>query len=351
MLPNARSREVAVSAYYALSGRGGGFLQHKREYHRRREEMEREFLRRAETDGSLMRRVACPACGDHTGAFAFASPVGFNFDRCAADGTIYMNPAPTEESLGELYNHPGETYLWTAGGARGVENVKASDQEDLDALSRMLGTRVGGRLLDIGCATGGFLLSARNVFDVEGVELNATTAEIARAHGLKVTIGRLADFSTDGGFDVLTLLQVFEHLVDGAALLRAARRALKPGGALYINMPAVETASFDLLGRHHVHVASFAHVSLYTKRGVEKLAERCGFRVESHEYCGGLDLAVHDLLTWRLSRAEFSHRMAGYRSRLYFASNAIERILPMSARRRLLPSGNESYQRMILRPC
>jgi 2-polyprenyl-3-methyl-5-hydroxy-6-metoxy-1,4-benzoquinol methylase len=104
-------------------------------------------------------------------------------------------------------------------------------------VSSLLQTESGrGRLLDIGCSSGALLESARRQgFDVEGVEPAAQAAEYARSTGLTVFQGYLQDACYPAAsFDVVTLMEVIEHLPDPNALLKEVWRVLKPNGVFVV---------------------------------------------------------------------------------------------------------------------
>lgn len=92
-----------------------------------------------------------------------------------------------------------------------------------------------GRWLDIGCGAGLLLtLAGRAGFEGEGVELNADRRAVAAQvtgnaiHGLPVEDVGFADAS----FDVVSLINVFSHLVSPTRTLAEIHRILRPGGVL-----------------------------------------------------------------------------------------------------------------------
>jgi 2-polyprenyl-6-hydroxyphenyl methylase / 3-demethylubiquinone-9 3-methyltransferase len=102
----------------------------------------------------------------------------------------------------------------------------------------------GARVLDVGC--GGGLLSeamARAGADVVGIDLAPAVLEVARLHllesGLKVDYretGTEALAQAMGGqFDVVTCLEMLEHVPDPASVIRACADLLRPGGRLFVS--------------------------------------------------------------------------------------------------------------------
>jgi SAM-dependent methyltransferase len=345
--------EIVSTAAYIVTAKGkrAAHLAHKQEFHRRRAAIERQILTEAKTDSSLFRENCCPACGGAPGTPTFSNAIGFSFVECPTDGTVYMNPVPAESTLERMYNSDAYTFNWTAGRtADDVTVVKIKRSIELDHIRRVTSfpSSPRPRLLDVGCATGAFLERARETFDVEGVELNAETAAIARRNGFPVTTGRLEDMSSEPRFDVITMLQLIEHVTEPAALLSRAASLLRPGGFIYINTPAVDSASFRLFRERHNHVSWFGHVSLFTRASWPLLSARVGLTLAAHEYCGDRDIALHDLLTWYFARPRFRHRWALYSPRFFYACRLVDRLSQGVLTSALSPRGNLSYQFAVL---
>jgi 2-polyprenyl-3-methyl-5-hydroxy-6-metoxy-1,4-benzoquinol methylase len=345
-------RDIARSTYYLVRGGGEGHILRKKEYHRRRALAERQVLEEAILDRSMFRDNACPACGERSAsADTFSNPAGFSFKVCPHDGTVYMDPVPTEATLARLYNDQSYSFHWTRDKHSESVQVKPEGVVEFGHICQCFEFPAGRRpaLLDVGCATGGLLMTARAKFDVEGVELSESLAQVARQNGFQVTTGTLADVPGNERFDVVTMLQLIEHIVEPMDVLREVRRLLRPGGILYLNTPNIDSASFRLFRNRHMHVSSFGHVSLYTRESLERLARRSGFEVVAHEYSGGMDVSLHDLFSYRFANKQFRHRMALYSQRLYLASRLTDRLTLGVLTRMLTPRGNESYQWAVLR--
>lgn len=95
---------------------------------------------------------------------------------------------------------------------------------------------------------------------------------------IEETLPKLADAS----FDVVMLISVLEHLVDPLAALESARRLLKPGGVLLINVPTwrgklfLEFSAFRLGLSPKVEMDD--HKMYYDKRDLWPLLVKAGFQ-------------------------------------------------------------------------
>jgi 2-polyprenyl-6-hydroxyphenyl methylase/3-demethylubiquinone-9 3-methyltransferase len=105
-------------------------------------------------------------------------------------------------------------------------------------------TLAGARVLDVGCG-GGLLCEAfaRAGAEVTGIDLAPGMIEVARLHaaaeGLKIDY-RLASAEqiaapTAGGFDIVTCMEMLEHVPDPPATTAALARLVRPGGALFVS--------------------------------------------------------------------------------------------------------------------
>jgi len=160
----------------------------------------------------------------------------------------------------------------------------------LETISRHGG---GKRLLDIGCATGVLLDLARHAgFETMGTEVSQELAEYARSNfNLEVRVGELFEHGfPDAAFDVVTMLDVIEHIPLYDRLLPEIRRVLKPGG-LFVCRTPIEEAFLRTIAKLLYALSwrrwdlpllwfySFDHVNSFSKRTLTCLLDTYGFRV------------------------------------------------------------------------
>ncbi|MBF0525069.1 MAG: methyltransferase domain-containing protein [Deltaproteobacteria bacterium] len=95
----------------------------------------------------------------------------------------------------------------------------------------------GGKLLDVGCATGIFIDEARKRgFQVQGIDISSTLAGYGRHHyGLDIREEDAAAASLEkGSFDVVTVFDVFSTMRSPLAALQNIHSLLKPGGLIWL---------------------------------------------------------------------------------------------------------------------
>jgi 2-polyprenyl-3-methyl-5-hydroxy-6-metoxy-1,4-benzoquinol methylase len=178
--------------------------------------------------------VACPGCGSErrTPLLVGRDPISldaFPVVRCDECQLAYVTPRPDAKHLPAYYP------------TRYFGKRHPMFKRQLMALrTHELGRPApGARLLDIGCGYGDFILACKEKgWQVTGAEQAASPIfEFHEELGVDVVpVEDLAKLPA-ASFDVITLWHVFEHLPDPVALLREARRLLKVGGRLLIEVP------------------------------------------------------------------------------------------------------------------
>ncbi|MBW3652861.1 MAG: class I SAM-dependent methyltransferase [Actinobacteria bacterium] len=184
-----------------------------------------------------------------------------------------------DPALAELYEAKAQTYAAFGNGA-----IAAHAQ-------RLLAP--GGRVLDVGCASGGLLATLRpSAAHLAGLELSPTAAQAAAQIADRVVCGALEDPQLPfepGFFDLVVLADVLEHLADPAAGLARAAAWCRPGGAVLVSVPNVAHwhARLTLLrGRwpqDDSGTFDSSHLRWFTRDALRALLTQAGLRdVELH---------------------------------------------------------------------
>lgn len=145
-------------------------------------------------------------------------------------------------------------------------------------------------LLDVGCGRGGFGANLKSKFDLEvhGVELNAEAAGHARTRldrVFELDLERDSQGLPDSRYDVVTFLDVLEHLQDPWSLLKRSHAWLRPGGTVVASLPNMRYYPVlkDLvLAKRFEYVDSGVldrtHLRFFTLSGIDRLFRDAGFR-------------------------------------------------------------------------
>jgi SAM-dependent methyltransferase len=246
----------------------------------------------------------------------FGVPGTWNFNRCSSRqcGLVWLDPMPIEEDIARLY----ETYSTHASGssflqsdtsafrrkigrallANGFGYIQEAPNDWTDIVgrlgikSRFFRARVGsnvswldaswcGRLIDVGCGNGEFLVRMRELgWDVTGVEPDPHAAKIAREkYGLPIVLGSLADsdFAPES-FDAITMNQVIEHLMDPVSTLKIAKKLLTKNGHLVIQTPNVCSLGHRWFRDRWRGLEPPRHLFLFSLRTLCKTVALAGFK-------------------------------------------------------------------------
>jgi 2-polyprenyl-3-methyl-5-hydroxy-6-metoxy-1,4-benzoquinol methylase len=149
-------------------------------------------------------------------------------------------------------------------------------------LARVEGHVRPGRLLDIGCWTGSFLVAATaRGWEAEGIEPSRWACDRAEVRGASVRHGTLDDVDVDAGaYRTVVACDVLEHLLDPGAALDRIAAALEPGGVLFATVPDAGSPLARAMGRRWWAVLPM-HVQYFTRGSMTLLLGRHGFAVES----------------------------------------------------------------------
>jgi SAM-dependent methyltransferase len=207
---------------------------------------------------------------------------GYAVIDCTACGWAHLEPLPDEAQLAEMY---AERYYEeeSPGWLEKDRSERAYwDLEHADKLADWAALLDGRELLDVGCS-GGLLIehAAAHGWRAWGVEPSALAVAECRRLGLDVRAGRYQDLDLDAAVDVVHAKLVLEHLHDPHAFVAWARRALRPGGVLTIQIPnefnALQLEARAALGLDPWWVAPPFHLNYFGFDSLERLLAAGGF--------------------------------------------------------------------------
>jgi SAM-dependent methyltransferase len=238
-----------------------------------------------------LEQVACYMCGA-TDSRAFLSAQDdltgragtFHFVRCAACGLAYQNPRVPLERIGAYY---GDEYIAHRKKRWGVlaplfERAMNKLDADKDRLvSRYVALGAGSEVLDVGCAVATFLQRLRRQYGarVAGVDFKDLSAA-PTMEGIEFHCGLFYEAALeDDRFDLVTMWHFLEHDYDPVRSLRTARRVLKPGGRLVIEVPRLDSRTFGWFGHRWPGLQAPQHTVLFDRASLLRAVEDAGFEV------------------------------------------------------------------------
>jgi SAM-dependent methyltransferase len=161
-----------------------------------------------------------------------------HIDWCPSCGTGATAPPPERDVHGDgLFEDPGAGY----GGDRLARQKQWMSEAEvrLAWLKRFL--PVGGKLLEIGSASGEFVVVAENAgFPTVGLETSPWAAKVARQltpHVYEQDLSTWMAHHPQDRFDAVVMFHVLEHFSDPRPFLRELHQVMEPGGVLLLEVP------------------------------------------------------------------------------------------------------------------
>lgn len=197
---------------------------------------------------------------------------------CSGCSLVYLNPRVRSDIILKSYTEAVDATFISQNQQR-IKTFKKS----LRKLCRRYGINPGPekRVLDLGCAGGAFPKAAADLgFSVVGIEPSRWLCEYGqKEYGLDLRPGTLETYSfPERYFDLVTLWDVIEHLVDPLPILCRIQPILAEDGLLVINFPDYSSIARILFGRRWPFFLS-VHLSYFTPITLEKVLEKAGFKV------------------------------------------------------------------------
>lgn len=239
----------------------------------------------------------CPLCATNRST---DFPIWYRFQekdflarQCSACSFVYLDPRPTDEELALLYSDEYFLHDGSDCGAHSASDYETAAVKGSIKFPEILGAiqqfKSSGDFFEIGCGMGYFLDFARQKgYNVSGIEYSALGTEICRERfGLDVQQGSFEAMAIQPErFDVIFMGDVLEHLVDPRGMLEKARKMLKPGGIVAVEVPSMFNSlvgRLAVLGYRMLRIKKKMpmppyHVNEFTPRTLDAIFRQAGFR-------------------------------------------------------------------------
>jgi SAM-dependent methyltransferase len=242
----------------------------------------------------------CPACRStsykSTGpeALGFTAVAGdeefrqenYCIRECANCGLLYRTPTLSQNDLDRYYAKT-DFRQWEIAGYYPTERRVL---EILRKLPR------GSRILDFGCSSGRLLAELTGEYDCFGVEVNEAAAAEAAKKGLKILAADDLESAKLPKFDVITLVDLIEHIADPFDLLRRLSRLLADDGVIIIVTGNGDAAACRRDPAQFWYLRTVEHLSMLTRKCAEFLSSNLGLRLERWIELSHYDLSFREKL-------------------------------------------------------
>jgi 2-polyprenyl-3-methyl-5-hydroxy-6-metoxy-1,4-benzoquinol methylase len=204
----------------------------------------------------------------------------FQIVSCSRCHHIRTDPRISDEELGSLYdeqyykgegfdpavNYEGTVSQWTVNENAGI---LATVRDALDC------PLAGARWLDLGCGTGTLVAAVRAAgADGVGFDDSAWAMASCRRKGVP-TLEERELITLRGTFDVVSAVEVIEHVADPVGLVRAMTAYVRPGGVVYVH-----TENWNVV-RHlpgRPYIMPEGHIQYFTPQAMRRILTMCELR-------------------------------------------------------------------------
>lgn len=232
----------------------------------------------------------CYLCHHQTLTNAFQK-FGWTTLRCDNCGLLSLQfRGSYAKFIKEYYDRRFFTGSAKRAGYYNYEGDHYTEGKNMDMyLSGIKKFKPSGNLLDVGCATGLFMLRAEDAgFDVYGVDVSDYAVGIAQKRfGKRVVKSSIEESRfSEGKFDVVTMFDVIEHLKDPRKVLKQVRTFMKDDGMLVINTGDADSLIAKIMGKHWHYFIPPQHFFYFSEKTLTRLLTESGFIVKKVERKG-----------------------------------------------------------------
>ncbi len=192
--------------------------------------------------------------------------------KCKSCGFVFNENIPSLDELNKHYSH----YSYGSEGYLSPITIKSYNSL-LDEFEKY---RKVGRILDVGCGRGWFLVEARKRgWEVYGTEYSEKAVELCKSAGIKMFQGELDVNNFDGiEFDVITSFEVIEHINNPNEDLQKIHSLLRKEGLFYCTTPNFNSLMRYYLKEDYNVIGYPEHLSYYTKKTLNNVLVKNGFK-------------------------------------------------------------------------
>jgi 2-polyprenyl-3-methyl-5-hydroxy-6-metoxy-1,4-benzoquinol methylase len=228
----------------------------------------------------------CDVCGSFSvvdlheqrfAAFADGSGLdGYVVVACSVCGFVFADDLPDQSVFDRYYRELSKYESHATGGTISAWQAATHRAIVADISERLADRKL--RILDVGAATGHLLslFRAAGYEDVVGFDPSPRCTQLARElYDVRVINTPISEMAFGGErFDLILMSSVLEHLRDLPAVIAGLRALLRPGGALWAEVP--DAANFRDYVTSPFQEFSLEHINYFTHATLAAFMARCG---------------------------------------------------------------------------
>ena len=225
--------------------------------------------------------------------------------RCSQCGCLWANDARQHEHvLTEAYDRVIDSYFDSQeNDPRYVRFYKWLEQ----LMRRYVS---GGTILDVGCGDGVFLSTLSDDWTKRGLEPSASGASLARKKNLDVTHATMDSSPQSYQADLISALDVIEHVIDPHHFIESFKRHLRPGGVVLLLTGDADSYPAKIAGSQWSYLRWCGHISVFSHSALRTLLQSHGFEILDWVRCEHPS-SPGAFAWWRVHLLERARRMLG----------------------------------------
>lgn len=224
-------------------------------------------------NGHTVKEVSCNLCQGTDVTVLFQKNT-FSYVQCNNCNLVYVREQLTPQEVQKIYERGYDSKRQSKADPRDFSSYK-------DLLQNLRPYRQNNRLLDVGCFMGKFLYGAQvDGWNVAGVEISEQAVTFCDDElGLRNVFCSTLEANTElqPGFDVITMIDLIEHLADPLVTVQRSYDLLREGGVLYVETPNFASIARLIYGQKW-RVFFPWHFYYFTPKTLKRTLQRVGFK-------------------------------------------------------------------------
>ena len=224
----------------------------------------------------------CPVCQGSNLRF-FVKKYEFKMDKCQSCGLIFCNPYPSKQQIYHYYNSEMKKFE-NDFFKKSFENRLNIFYPRIEIIKKY---RKSGKILDIGSSIGVFLEALNRFehnFQLTCCDIDKDSCDKLKKRYPKVDVinSDFVDIEKKPEYDIITMWDTVEHIVDQNLLFNCVKKMLRKDGLFFFSTPNTDSFEWIVANTEHVQLLPPGHVNLLNIKSISKLLKNNGFSLKNY---------------------------------------------------------------------